>query len=155
MERKILIVDSNSMTRKSLAHQLRHVGCEFVEAENLLEANRVTGAYGIEVALIDLDSLRSEALLILQMIKNIQADSEVILLTGTETIPLAIRGMKMGAFDDLIKPVAIEALLSKIRLARDKIKKKKRNTIEKGRSSKAAKRSAMNKSNKENENGKI
>lgn len=128
METRLLIVDQNIITRRSLAHQLLHGGCEFVEAENLLQASQAAKRYEIEVALIDLESLRSEALLVLQMIKHVQPDSEVILLTGTETIPLAIQGMKLGAYDDLMTPVNIEELLSKIRSARNRIKKRKKKT---------------------------
>lgn len=126
MEIKILIVDSNTITRRSLTHQLLHSGCEFVEAENLVQASQIAKRYEIEVALIALDSLKSEALLVLQMIKNDQPDSEVILLTGPETISLSIQGMRLGAFDDLMTPVEIEELLAKIRLAREEVRKKKR-----------------------------
>lgn len=126
MEIKILIVDSNTITRRGLTHQLLHSGCEFVEAENLVQASQIAKRYEIEVALIALDSLKSEALLVLQMIKNDQPDSEVILLTGPETISLSIQGMRLGAFDDLMTPVEIEELLAKIRLAREEVRKKKR-----------------------------
>ena len=125
MEAKILIVDSNTITRRSLTHQLVHSGCDFVEAENIVQVNQTTKRYEIEVALIALDSLRSEALLALQMIKSTHPDSEVILLTGPETLSLSIQGMRLGAFDDLMTPVEIEELLPKIRLARDKVRKKK------------------------------
>jgi len=132
MEIKILVVDNNTITRKSLTHQLLHSGCEFVEAENLLQASQIAKQYEIEVALVALDSLRSEALLVLQMIKNNHPNSEVILLAGPETISLSIQGMKLGAFDDLMTPVEIEELLSKIRLARTEVRKKKNPRKKKG-----------------------
>ena len=153
METKILIVDSNTITRRSLTHQLIHSGCEFVEAENIAQVNQMAKRYEIEVALIALGSLRSEALLALQMIRNAHPDSEVIFLTGPETLFLSIQGMRLGAFDDLMTPVEIEELLLKIRLARDKVRKKKQR---KKKRLIVHNRETLNKTSlKENKNGKI
>ena len=154
METKILIVDSNPITRRSLTHQLIHSGCDFVEAESIAQVNQMANRYEIEVTLIALDSLRSEALLALQMIKNAHPDSEVILLTGPETLSLSIQGMRLGAFDDLMTPVEIEELLPKIRLARDKVRKKKQRIKRKRLI--VHNRETVNKTSlKENKNGKI
>ena len=42
---------------------------------------------------------------------------EVILLTGHATVETAIQGMKLGAFDYLIKPAETEDLVDKIQKA--------------------------------------
>jgi len=52
---------------------------------------------------------------------------EVIMLTGHATVESAIEGMKLGAFDYLMKPCEIEQLIAKVQEAA----KKKRNHEEK------------------------
>ena len=58
-----------------------------------------------------------------QTLKDIKASwplTEVIMLTGHGTVETAIEGMKQGAYDYLLKPVATEDLAEKIRSAYQK-----------------------------------
>jgi len=50
----------------------------------------------------------------LKEIKRVQPLTEVILLTGHATVETSIEGMKVGAFDYLLKPVKLEDLMAKI-----------------------------------------
>ncbi|MBW1732764.1 MAG: response regulator, partial [Deltaproteobacteria bacterium] len=45
---------------------------------------------------------------------------EVIMLTGHATIESAIEGMKIGAFDYLMKPCEVEQLMAKVQQATNK-----------------------------------
>jgi DNA-binding NtrC family response regulator len=45
--------------------------------------------------------------------------SHIIMLTGHARMDTAMEGMKLGAYDYLIKPADIEALVEKIKLAHD------------------------------------
>ena len=53
-------------------------------------------------------------------IKKIQTMTEVILLTGHASVETSIEGLKLGAFDYLIKPVKFEELLEKLAAAFEK-----------------------------------
>ena len=60
------------------------------------------------------------------MIQNIKTDwpeTEIIILADQGHLALSIQGMKLGAFDDIMVPINVEALLSKIRAA---LKKKRK-----------------------------
>ncbi len=50
----------------------------------------------------------------LREIKKIQPLAQVILLTGHASVETSIEGMKMGAFDYILKPVKLESLLVKV-----------------------------------------
>ena len=50
----------------------------------------------------------------LRGIKKVRPLTEVIMLTGHATVETAIEGMKLGAFDYLMKPTEIEDLVGKI-----------------------------------------
>jgi len=56
----------------------------------------------------------------LREIKKIQPLAEVLLLTGHASVETSIEGMKIGAFDYLLKPVKLEDLLSKLGQAFEK-----------------------------------
>lgn len=50
----------------------------------------------------------------LRNIKKMQPQAEVILLTGHASVETSIEGMKLGAFDYVLKPVKLEDLLSRV-----------------------------------------
>ena len=56
----------------------------------------------------------------LREIKKIQPLTEVILLTGHASVETSIEGMKLGAFDYLLKPMKLEDLMIKLAEAFEK-----------------------------------
>ena len=56
----------------------------------------------------------------LREIKKIQPLAEVLLLTGHASVETSIEGMKLGAFDYLMKPIKLEELLEKLAQAFEK-----------------------------------
>ena len=56
----------------------------------------------------------------LREMKKIQPLAEVILLTGHASVETSIEGMKLGAFDYLLKPVTLEDLMAKLAEAFEK-----------------------------------
>jgi len=56
----------------------------------------------------------------LREMKKIQPLAEVLLLTGHASVETSIEGMKLGAFDYLLKPIKIEDLLTKMAQAFEK-----------------------------------
>ena len=56
----------------------------------------------------------------LREMKKIQPLAEVLLLTGHASVETSIEGMKLGAFDYLLKPIKLEELLEKLAQAFEK-----------------------------------
>ena len=52
--------------------------------------------------------------------KRIQPLAEVLLLTGHASVETSIEGMKLGAFDYLLKPIKLEDLMLKLAQAFEK-----------------------------------
>ena len=56
----------------------------------------------------------------LREIRKRQPLAEVILLTGHASVETSIEGMKLGAFDYLLKPISLEELMTKMSQAFEK-----------------------------------
>ncbi|MBU3951960.1 MAG: response regulator [Proteobacteria bacterium] len=76
----------------------------------------------IEVVILDVKMPQMDGIQTLIEIKKRFPLVEVIMLTGHATVETAIDGMKLGAFDYLMKPCDIDLLLSKALNAADKKK---------------------------------
>jgi DNA-binding response OmpR family regulator len=68
-----------------------------------------------EVVILDLMMPGMSGLAVLDKIKKDYPDVRVILLTGLGSTGDGIEGMRLGAFDYLMKPVSIEELIQKVR----------------------------------------
>ena len=119
MKPEILIIDSEALTRFSLASRLRQEGYQVREAEGRVEAEQTVRDRDIRVALLDLRGLDDDALRLVQGIKSSSPETEIILLTSRDKIALSIQGMKMGCFDDLMAPYDTSVLLTRVRDAWD------------------------------------
>ncbi|MFH1343710.1 MAG: response regulator, partial [Pseudomonadota bacterium] len=55
---------------------------------------------------------------------------EVVMLTGHATVETAIEGMKLGAFDYLMKPCEMDVLMSKVREAASRKRRQEAKIVE-------------------------
>ena len=79
------------------------------EALDKLEKDRM-----IEVVILDVKMPGMDGIETLKQIKTRFPLVEVVMLTGHATVESAIEGMKLGAFDYLMKPCDIDDLVSKV-----------------------------------------
>jgi DNA-binding NtrC family response regulator len=68
----------------------------------------------VEVVILDVKMPGMDGIETLREIKRQFPLVEVIMLTGHATVESAIEGMKIGAFDYLMKPSEIETLVAKV-----------------------------------------
>ena len=71
-----------------------------------------------DVVILDIKMPGMDGIEVLKEIKAKYPIAEVILLTGHGTIDTAVSGLKLGAFDYLLKPAQHEELLNKLEEAR-------------------------------------
>ena len=84
----------------------------------------------IEIVVLDVKMPEMDGIETLIEIKKSFPLIEVIMLTGHATVETAIDGMKLGAFDYLMKPCDIEGLVGKVKEAVEKKKKHDEKIIE-------------------------
>jgi DNA-binding NtrC family response regulator len=95
------------------------------EALERLEENR-----DIEVVILDVKMTGMDGGETLRRIKSIFPLVEVVMLTGHATVESAIKGMKLGATDYLLKPCDIDLLVHKVKEAASRKRKHENKIIE-------------------------
>lgn len=128
---KLLLVDDERAFLDTMTKRLekRQIGVWAVysgtDALDELERNK-----GIEVVILDVKMPGMDGMETLVEIKKRFPLLEVIMLTGHATVETAIDGMKLGAFDYLMKPCDIDLLLSKATAAASKKRKQEEKIVE-------------------------
>jgi DNA-binding NtrC family response regulator len=105
---RILLVDDEPEICWILSRALGEVGYEVVTAESVQTAVSAFESQAPEVVLLDLRLPDGDGLEVLRRIRELDEHVPVVMLTGHGTIESAVRAMKLGAFDYLIKPVHLE-----------------------------------------------
>ena len=123
---RVLIVEMNKKFRKDLAKRLNQFGYKTFEAENSTDTERIIKQKKIDVVVLGINRFGRGGLSILEMIGEKSPSAKVILLNDSENIFLSIAGMKLGAFDDLLLPVDLEALRKRIEEAYQKKKEEQK-----------------------------
>ncbi len=114
MKIRVLLVDDEKEIVNVLAERLTLRDFEVSKAFSGDEALQVLEAIGIDVVILDVMLPGMDGLATLREIKRKIPLVEVIMLTGHGTFETAVEGMRLGAFDFLIKPVDTINLIEKI-----------------------------------------
>ncbi len=120
MTTKILIVDDDPRMRKSLSNLLNREGYGITEAPGGKEAADHLGRDVFDLVIADLKMEPVSGLDLLRLVKQMSPDVEVILITAFGTIEVAVKAMKLGAFDFITKPFQVEEILLRVRNALEK-----------------------------------
>ncbi len=114
----VLVVDDEIPFVETMAKRLTKRDLTISTAfsgEEALEA--LAAIKPIEVVILDVKMPVMDGNETLKAIRENYPLVEVIMLTGHATVESAIDGMKMGAFDYLMKPCDIEVLMTKVEKA--------------------------------------
>ena len=111
---RILLVDDEKDFVEMLSLRLIETGEKVKEAYNGKECLDMLEQTDIDVIILDIKMPGMDGIETLREIKRRHPLVEVILLTGHGAVETAVDGMKLGAFDYLLKPSDFEDLLDKI-----------------------------------------
>ena len=114
---KILLVDDEEEFVTTLAERLELRGLQARAALNGEDALQMIEADTPEIVILDVLMPGLGGLEVLRRIKAQHAKLPVILLTGRGSEKEGIKGMELGAFDYLMKPLNIEELIKKMQEA--------------------------------------
>lgn len=114
----ILLVDDEVPFVETMTKRLNRRGFDILSAYTGQDALDMLSSHReIDVVILDVKMSGMDGIQTLEEIKNRFPITEVIMLTGHATVESAIEGMKLGAFDYLMKPSDMDQLISKVESA--------------------------------------
>lgn len=114
---KVMLVDDEKRFLESLAKRLRKRKQYVITAESGPEALEQMERESIDVVICDVKMPGMTGIETLREMKRRFPDTEVIMLTGYATIESGLEGIRLGAFDYLMKPTDVEILIDKMEAA--------------------------------------
>ena len=112
----ILLVDDEEDFVEMLALRLEEAGENVTKAYDGQQCLDLLDRKPIDVVILDIKMPGMDGIQALKAIKGRHPLIEVILLTGHGTTETAIKGMKLGAYDYLLKPADFDDLAEKERI---------------------------------------
>ncbi len=122
----LLIVDDERSLRFSIGEWARDAGFTPIEAANGRDALEAVRERDVDAVLLDLKLGDEDGLRLLKQLRELDPAVPVVMLTGHGTVEHAVRAIKMGAYDFMLKPpdldhlgIVLERALEHARLKRE------------------------------------
>lgn len=127
----VLLVDDEVPFVEAMTRRLTKRNLTVLAAFNGNESLASLGKNSsVDVVILDVKMPGMDGIETLREIKKAFPLVEVIMLTGHATVETAIEGMKIGAFDYLMKPCDIDQLMAKVQEAKTKKRKHEEKIIQ-------------------------
>ena len=107
---RVLVVDDEEIVRESLSGWLAKDGYTLDTAPDGPTALDKLRRERWSILLVDLKMPGMDGLQVLEIVKRLQPDVAVVIMTAYATVETAVEAMKMGAYDYLVKPFDPEEL---------------------------------------------
>jgi DNA-binding NtrC family response regulator len=124
---RILVVDDEKISVKNLEHILKKEGYIVAGTESGSNALKLLQEQQFDVVLTDLRMEKVDGLHILKKCRDVQPDTEVIMITGYATLESAVEAMKKGAFHYIAKPFKLDLVRNIVKEAVEKVRLKREN----------------------------
>ena len=108
---KILIVDDEALVRWSLRERLTAEEYDVFEAGLASEALERLSTTEIDLILLDFKLPDGDGLTILKRVKELSAETQVIMITAFSTVETAVEAMKLGAYHYVNKPFNLDEVV--------------------------------------------
>ena len=120
---KILITDDSKLLRKKLRAELEKLDCDVLEAENGKEAIMRDLTEQPDGVILDIVMPEVGGIETLQVIKEINPESPVIMLSSAGTSQKLKQTLELGALDFIQKPYTSEQIKQAVEQIRRKVEK--------------------------------
>jgi len=116
----ILLVDDEEDFVEMLGLRLKEAGETVLTAHSGSRCLEILDEKDIDVIILDVKMPEMDGIETLREVKTRHPLTEVIMLTGHGTVEMAVQGMKLGAFDFLMKPADFRVVTDKLNQARQR-----------------------------------
>jgi diguanylate cyclase (GGDEF)-like protein len=107
---RIILIDDDPGVTKIVKKFLERSGHSVDTADSGEEGIRLTGNGGYDIVITDIYLPGMDGMAVLEKIKSINADVDIIVITGFGSIESAVSFMKAGAIDYISKPINFDHL---------------------------------------------
>jgi DNA-binding NtrC family response regulator len=104
----ILVVEDEDIARKNLEHILKKEGYEVISVNSGVKALDLLKEKEFDLVLTDLKMEKVDGMEVLRKSREVQAHTEVVMITGYATVSSAVEAMKEGAYYYIAKPYKID-----------------------------------------------
>lgn len=111
---RLLLVDDEKDFVNILSKRIKRRNIDVTKAFSGAEAIQALRAQEFDVVVLDLKMEEMDGIETLKVLKIMDPQLAVIMLTGHGSVEAAEQGIRMGAYDYLTKPCELEELLEKI-----------------------------------------
>ena len=101
---RMLVVDDEAIVRDSLGAWFRQEGHEVKTAENAKEALHLCAQHRFDIALVDIRMPGLDGLELQARLAAADPELTIILMTAYASVDSAVKAMKAGAYDYIVKP---------------------------------------------------
>jgi two-component system nitrogen regulation response regulator NtrX len=125
----ILIIDDEAGIRQTLASILEDEGYRVLAAEDAVLGLEILGREAVDLVFLDVLLPKLGGMEALERIRKEWPELEVVVISGHASIDMAVRAVKLGAFDFLEKPLSLDKVLTLCRNALEiqKLREENRN----------------------------
>lgn len=117
MKHSILIVDDQPNIRKLVSYNVENMGYDVDSAESGDKALEAIKEKNYSAVLLDIQMPGMDGIQTLKVIKEIQPQVSVIMVTAQKELSLAVKSVKLGAFEYLTKPIDFDRLETELKNA--------------------------------------
>lgn len=114
---RILLVDDEAAHLKTLERLFTREGYEVMTAEGGPQALELIRKEAFHLVITDLMMPDIDGMDVLKLVKTLQPEAEIVLMTAFGTVERAVHGMKEGAYDFITKPIKRATILKAVRQA--------------------------------------
>ncbi|MBP8599315.1 MAG: response regulator [Selenomonas sp.] len=118
---KVLITDDSKLLRKKLREELEALDCEVLEAQNGKEAVMINLQEPLDCIFLDIVMPEVGGIEALQVIREVNPDLPVVMLSSAGTPQKLMTTLKMGAMDFIQKPYSSAQIAKAIETVRKKV----------------------------------
>jgi len=111
IKEKILVIDDEAGIRSSLKGILEDEGYEVETAEKSDDGLNLLKKKNFDLILLDIWLPKMNGIEVLQKIKTMEENSQVVMISGHGTIETAVKATKLGAYDFLENPLSLEKVV--------------------------------------------
>lgn len=110
MNYSVLVVDDDKLVNEFLVETLKRAGYECESVFSAEDALVLFKQKEFDIVLSDYKMKEMDGVQLLKHIKNINQQTAFIIMTGYGTVETAVKAIKLGAYDFLLKPVTPETI---------------------------------------------